>query len=30
VTLGLAVAVMLGWILVSTALGVWRTATQDA
>jgi hypothetical protein len=30
VTIGLAVAVMLAWILVSTALGVWRTATQDA
>jgi hypothetical protein len=30
VTIGLAVGVMLAWILVSTALGVWRTATQDA
>lgn len=30
VTLGAAVAVVVAWIVVSTALGVWRTATQDA
>jgi hypothetical protein len=30
VTLGAAIAVVLAWIVVTTALGVWRTATQDA
>jgi ABC-type transport system involved in multi-copper enzyme maturation permease subunit len=30
VTIGLAVAVVVGWIVISSALGVWRTATQDA
>lgn len=30
VTVGAAVAVVVGWILVATLLGVWRTATQDA
>ena len=30
VTLGGAIAVVLAWIVVATALGVWRTATQDA
>jgi hypothetical protein len=30
VTLGVAIAVVVGWIAISSALGVWRTATQDA
>ncbi len=30
VTVGVAVAVVVGWIAVLSVLGVWRTATQDA
>ena len=30
ITLGTAVAVTVGWIVVAVALGVWRTVTQDA
>jgi ABC-type transport system involved in multi-copper enzyme maturation permease subunit len=30
VTLGVAIAVVIVWIAISTALGVWRTATQEA
>ena len=30
VTVGAAVAVVLAWIVVATAVGVWRTAAQDA
>jgi ABC-type transport system involved in multi-copper enzyme maturation permease subunit len=30
VTIGMAIAVVVGWIVISSALGVWRTATQDA
>jgi hypothetical protein len=30
VTLGAAIVVVLAWIIVATAAGVWRTATQDA
>ena len=30
VTVAVAIAVVIGWMAVATALGVWRTATQDA
>ena len=30
VSIGLAIAVVVGWIVISSSLGVWRTATQDA
>ncbi|MGH7721949.1 MAG: hypothetical protein ACRENL_03810 [Candidatus Dormibacteria bacterium] len=30
ITLGAAVAVVVAWIVISTVLGAWRTATQDA
>lgn len=30
VTVGIAIAVVIAWIAIATALGMWRTATQDA